>query len=266
MIARPTPLPAGVRRRAWLRLAVARAAAAAASPAVAAQLSGAHRPHRRSGQHHLGRRRAARSKPKLADLEAKSGIQLVVATVNSLEGQEIEPYANAAVPRLEARREAEEQRRAAAGRAERAPGAHRGRLRPRRHADRRAVEGHHHQRDHAALQDRRFRRRHRARRRRHHHRADHRLHRNGRSGPRCGSTARQNTDPVDWVDRRGSDRASSSCSSFRPASAGSSSMLRCNILLSSGQLVRRRLFGSGGGGGFSGGGGSSGGGGASGSW
>ena len=32
--------------------------------------------------------------PKLADLEAKSGIQLVVATVNSLEGQEIESYAN----------------------------------------------------------------------------------------------------------------------------------------------------------------------------
>ena len=31
---------------------------------------------------------------KLADLEAKSGIQLVVATVKSLEGQEIEPYAN----------------------------------------------------------------------------------------------------------------------------------------------------------------------------
>ena len=31
---------------------------------------------------------------KLADLEEKSGIQLVVATVNSLEGQEIEPYAN----------------------------------------------------------------------------------------------------------------------------------------------------------------------------
>jgi uncharacterized protein len=33
--------------------------------------------------------------PKLAELEAKSGIQLVVATVSSLEGQEIEPYANA---------------------------------------------------------------------------------------------------------------------------------------------------------------------------
>jgi uncharacterized protein len=32
--------------------------------------------------------------PKLAELEQKSGIQLVVATVNSLEGQEIEPYAN----------------------------------------------------------------------------------------------------------------------------------------------------------------------------
>jgi uncharacterized protein len=31
---------------------------------------------------------------KLAGLEAKSGIQLVVATVASLEGQEIEPYAN----------------------------------------------------------------------------------------------------------------------------------------------------------------------------
>jgi len=32
--------------------------------------------------------------PKLADLETKSGIQLVVATVSSLGGQEIEPYAN----------------------------------------------------------------------------------------------------------------------------------------------------------------------------
>ena len=31
---------------------------------------------------------------KLADLELKSGIQLVVATVGSLDGQEIEPYAN----------------------------------------------------------------------------------------------------------------------------------------------------------------------------
>jgi uncharacterized protein len=32
--------------------------------------------------------------PKLADFETKSGIQLVVATVSSLEGEEIEPYAN----------------------------------------------------------------------------------------------------------------------------------------------------------------------------
>jgi uncharacterized protein len=32
--------------------------------------------------------------PKLVDLEQKSGIQLVVATVRSLEGQDIEPYAN----------------------------------------------------------------------------------------------------------------------------------------------------------------------------
>ena len=31
---------------------------------------------------------------KLADLETKSGIQLVVATVKSLEGQEVEPYTN----------------------------------------------------------------------------------------------------------------------------------------------------------------------------
>src|SRR5271156_500838 len=31
---------------------------------------------------------------KLADLESKSGIQLVVATVSSLDGEEIEPYAN----------------------------------------------------------------------------------------------------------------------------------------------------------------------------
>jgi uncharacterized protein len=32
--------------------------------------------------------------PKLADLESKAGIQLVVATVKSLEGEEIEPYSN----------------------------------------------------------------------------------------------------------------------------------------------------------------------------
>jgi uncharacterized protein len=37
---------------------------------------------------------AAAIEPKLADLEEKSGIQLVVATVSSLQGEEIEPYAN----------------------------------------------------------------------------------------------------------------------------------------------------------------------------
>ncbi len=34
---------------------------------------------------------------KLADLESKSGIQLVVATVSSLDGEELEPYANSLV-------------------------------------------------------------------------------------------------------------------------------------------------------------------------
>jgi len=38
---------------------------------------------------------AGKITPKLASLESKSGIQLVVATVKSLEGDEIEPYANA---------------------------------------------------------------------------------------------------------------------------------------------------------------------------
>ena len=56
--------------------------------------SGAHRSYRRSGKYNSGRRRVAAIEQKLADLEAKSGIQLVVATVTSLEGQEIEPYAN----------------------------------------------------------------------------------------------------------------------------------------------------------------------------
>ncbi|MCL2453099.1 MAG: TPM domain-containing protein [Alphaproteobacteria bacterium] len=38
---------------------------------------------------------ASRITPKLASLEAESGIQLVVATVGSLSGDDIEPYANA---------------------------------------------------------------------------------------------------------------------------------------------------------------------------
>ena len=40
---------------------------------------------------------------KLASLEQKSGIQLVVATVPSLDGQEIEPYRQQAFSHLEAR-------------------------------------------------------------------------------------------------------------------------------------------------------------------
>ena len=44
---------------------------------------------------------------KLKDLEDKSGIQLVVATVKSLQGSDIETYANRAVPVLEARPGAE---------------------------------------------------------------------------------------------------------------------------------------------------------------
>ena len=60
---------------------------------------------------------AADLERKLADLEQKSGIQLVVATVPSLGGEEIEPYANAALPRLETGRSEEEQRRSPPDRA-----------------------------------------------------------------------------------------------------------------------------------------------------
>ena len=45
---------------------------------------------------------------KLAELEAKSGIQLVVATVASLGGEGIEPYANTLFRTLEARRKDQE--------------------------------------------------------------------------------------------------------------------------------------------------------------
>ena len=62
--------------------------------APGADVSAADRPHRRSGEYHPGETRGSASSQSSRDLEAKSGIQLVVATVNSLEGQEIEPYAN----------------------------------------------------------------------------------------------------------------------------------------------------------------------------
>ncbi len=55
---------------------------------------------------------------KLAALETKSGIQLVVATVTSLEGQEIEPYANQLFRTWRLGEKDQEQWRAAAGGAE----------------------------------------------------------------------------------------------------------------------------------------------------
>ena len=147
--------------------------------------------------------------PKLADLEAKSGIQLVVATVNSLEGQEIEPYANALFRAVEAWREGQEQRRTAAGRAKGAAGSHRGRLRPRRHADRCARQGHHHQRDHAPIQGRRLQRRHFSRRRRHHHGAHHRCIRVGEAPViAAGQSAGQRSGQLDHhADRHRRHRA-----------------------------------------------------------
>ena len=203
--------------------------------------------------------------PKLADLETKSGIQLVVATVNSLEGQEIEPYANALFRGLEARREDQEQRRAAARRAEGAAGSHRGRLWPRRHADRCAGQGHHHQRDHAPLQGRRLQRRHFARRRRHHHGPHHRCIRVGEA-PRvaAGQSASQ---------RSGQLGHHSDCHRRHRAAHRVARIplvllqRRAEYPAEFGRLARSSggSFG-GGGGGFSGGGGSSGGGGASGSW
>ena len=83
------------------------------------------------------------SKRKLADLEQKSRIQLVVATVPSLDGEEIEPYANGLFRAWKLGEAKEEQRRAPPDRAKGAAGAHRGRLWPRRHADRRCLEHHH---------------------------------------------------------------------------------------------------------------------------
>ena len=53
-----------------------------------------HRPRRRQRRHHRCRRPRRRSSQKLADFEKKSSDQIVVATVPSLDGEEIEPYAN----------------------------------------------------------------------------------------------------------------------------------------------------------------------------
>ena len=81
-------------------LRMTRSAGAAASRSLSRPPSRWRSPSRRSPAASSTRptssrsRRASALEPKLADLEEKSGIQLVVATVNSLEGQEIEPYAN----------------------------------------------------------------------------------------------------------------------------------------------------------------------------
>ena len=85
--------------------------------------------------------------PKLSELESKSGIQLVVATVpRSRARVNLTPMS---CSQLEARRR-QEQRRVAARRPA-APRPHRSRLRS-RHAHRRADQGHHHEYHRAALQ------------------------------------------------------------------------------------------------------------------
>ena len=66
---------------------------------------------------------------KLADLEQKSGIQLVVATVPSLGGEEIEPYANALFRAWKLGEAKKNNGVLLLGRPEPAAGAHRGRLR-----------------------------------------------------------------------------------------------------------------------------------------
>jgi len=71
---------------ALLLLAVAAAVVAANFPALTGRIVDAAQVISASAR--------AAIEPKLADLESKSGIQLVVATVKSLEGQDVESYAN----------------------------------------------------------------------------------------------------------------------------------------------------------------------------
>ena len=109
---------------------------------------------------------------KLKDLENKSGIQLVVATVKSLEGSDIETYAN------------ELFRNWKLGEAKKnngvlllvAPNEHKVRIEvglwSRRHADGCTVVGHYFKRHRTALQGQRFYRRYRARGRWHYQRAE----------------------------------------------------------------------------------------------
>ena len=80
--------------------------------------------------------------------------QVVVATVPSPRRHPVEDYANRLFRIWELGQKAKNNGVLLARRAERAQGAHRGRLRARRRADRCPVEGHHRHRDRAEIQDR----------------------------------------------------------------------------------------------------------------
>ena len=165
-------MPIGDRARArWGTLLFAVALVFVATRRGGADLPAAHRAHRRSGRHPLaageGRDRAeARGSRGQVRHPARRRHRRLAGRAGD------RALRQRAVPHVEAGRGGQEQRRPAAGGAERASRADRGRLRPRRHADRRAVEGDHRQRHHAAVQGGRFQRRRHPRRRRHHHRAD----------------------------------------------------------------------------------------------
>ena len=140
------------------------------------RLSGVERPRGRSSEHHVaGDPQRRRSEGEGSRGQIRHPACRCHREVTA--GQRHRDLCQSALPLLEAWRSQEEQWRAPARCAGRAQGAHRGRLWPRRHADRRLELGHHHQRDHAALQGERLLGRHRARRRRHHRRAHHRRRR-----------------------------------------------------------------------------------------
>ena len=204
---------------------------------------------------------AGRSERKLADLEPKSGIQLVVATVTSLDGEEIEPYANGL---FRAWKLGERQRNNGVLLLV-APKERRVRIEVGYGLEGTLTDAvsssHHCQRDRAALQGRRFQRRRHARRRRHHHGAHHR-----RVGVAAAAVAapRRPGDPrsVELAHRRGDHRARHAAHRV----AGIPLVLLQRGAEYPAQFGRFAAAAGSRRGGFSGGGGSSGGGGASGSW
>ena len=237
-----------------------------------ADLSAAHRPHRRSGRHPLaGGEGRARTEARGSRGQVRHPARRRHRQLAGRAGDRA--LRQRAVPHVEAGRGGEEQRRPAAGGAERASRADRGRLWPRRHADRRAVEGHHHQRHHAAVQGGRFQRRRHARRRRHRHRAD-----DGRLGMGGAARAAARSPARDRAAGLAADRGLLRVRHALRRLAGLPPVRQQRAARPSGQFGRRPVGrvlargysggGSwgGGGGGFSGGGGSSGGGGASGGW